>query len=285
MILYLAGLRKTPKRMTDWVLETYPTMGRLLSFILAKSEFEYAFSLPLTVPIMIDSGAFSVKNSGKEVDINSLGDFYRDAAIHRPNVTCVSLDVMRDQNRGWDSVRNWDYLREKKGVMAMPVYHADEDIEVLDYYVRDCEYVGIGGVADRKADWQQLIPLIRPAFLRYPEHKFHLFGINSIKVISRLPAFSADALTWRSGSRFGIILTPEGGCRIGRVVANVEEDPNCAHFDILPWLKKNNVPYPFPEGYDWTELDKINIRILNDVLVNNHTRDIFDQSSTMLTIF
>jgi hypothetical protein len=263
MLLYLAGIGSANKDFIAWLRETYPDIGALTSYITAgqyKKLQDWGFA-----DIMVDSGAYSAWNSGTPIDIDALAEFFL-GIQDDPGTVCVGLDVIGDVNRGWDSARNWNTMRDK-GVKCIPTFHAGEDWDVLDYYAERTDFIGYGGIAGQGHRWKDLVGVIEKAFVRYPHVKWHLFGINDVRVVSRFAAYSCDALTWRSGSRFGQIITTDGRWWVSPRNSRRATDAEVEAAGIGDWMRSRGLPYPFPEDFDFKRLDRVNVRTLYESLV------------------
>lgn len=229
--------------------------------------------------IFIDSGAYSAWTKGKTVDIREYGDFI----LSNLNTYTVfaSLDDIEDSKQ---SMENWKTLLEMGVPPAklMPVVHNGEDLRLIGEYLKYTNYIGLGGVAQEAfqgqsalEDWFQFI------FSRFPRVRFHAFGINTIPLLMKFPFYSADALTWRSGSRFGELVTPWGRFRIGK---GTQQSPLSQHryrTDVMEWLWNKYKVDLDAEGFKYYEIDKVNIQVLYDLLEVEHKG--LDQTKNKLT--
>lgn len=259
MRLYLASVG--PKSLAHWVVKNYPEIGALCTFATPgsfKKMVEYGFN-----HIFLDSGAFSVDKSGAKIDIDTYIDFIKSEVLPSgKDVVIASLDVIADKT-GQQSLANWEYMRSK-GINALPAYHVGEPIEILDYYVANAEYVALGGMAGDIVNWKRLVPAMDKIFQRHPDAKFHIFGINDFRIVQRFPFFSCDAVTWKCGTMYGSVITPYGTWDVGRKDGNGLEVSSSA---LDKWLLTHNISYPFPDDFDFNELNKINIKVIYESLV------------------
>ena len=269
MKFYLASLAHS-KKMLRWVHNTYPDLGVLVSYENPRKFFDPTKRVIAEgyTDIMLDSGAFSAQMKGTDVDLDAYADYVK---RFQDDITiAVSVDVIWE---GEKSLANWDYLCDK-GCYTMPVYHFGEDEKILAEYVRRAEWVGVGGVASKgnsqRLSWQTLFPHFDWLFTKYPEHKFHAFGINMPELINRFPFYSCDAVTWRIGSRFGRLITPTKRWDISINRNKAANDEKLEAYGVWKWLEDNyglKKSEVLSEGFDWKEIDKVNISELRNMFV------------------
>ena len=287
MILYLAGI-PSDKKMLAWVEEynkrdyvAVEPVGILCTFNQPKLFLRVAYDFDFK-NIMLDSGAFSVFNSGGErtIDIDDLCDFIKD---HREKITVpVALDVIDDPT-GEKSLRNWDYMRDVRGVDAVPTFHSGEPWEVLRYYCDNTDYICFGGVAGQGVKWRDIVKVLERIYNEYPDVKIHTLGINDFHVLQRFPIASCDALTWRNGSRFIQIVTPFGRYHLGPTRINW---PKLRAEGVDVWLKNNyNIDLPFPDDFNLRELDYLNLEILYREGVMYARENSFDNRQAQQRLF
>lgn len=269
MKLYFAGMGSTRKMLRFFVesgLNDHPEVGVLVSYAYPR-QFDNAVEAGVH-RIMVDSGAFSADQSGTPIDY----DEYLQFVVDRKDKIdiAVALDVIAS---GEESLRNYDHGRRFVPDI-MPVWHIGESREILDYYVQNAPYVGIGGMAGDVVNWRRLSPALRKVFAWYPDHNFHAFGINDPRVTS-LPFYSCDALTWRNGSRFGQIIVPGTRFHLGRTAKAISE-ADAEAFGLGDWIRSKGLPFPFPEDFHWDELDKLNLRTLVDLISDRDRSDVVD---------
>lgn len=284
MDLYLAGLGSS-KRMMKYVLEfnegkPFEEQIGIMCTFAQPNLFHKAVQAGFK-KIFLDSGAFTVFNSGGEVDIDELIFFIKK---NQENIyQYISLDVISDKV-GFESMRNWDYMREQ-GLEPIPVYHAGEEWSVLEHYCEYSNYICVGGMAGVSSNWMTWVDFLQAAFLQFPDHKFHALGVNDPQLAKRFPFYSVDALSWRSGSRFGQVITPWGRWWISGRNKKSSSPDDLDKMGILDWLEEKGIPYPIPEGYDFNLLDELNIRTLYDEIVKFHHEEGHWQVPYTISIF
>lgn len=138
---------------------------------------------------MLDSGAFSAHNSGKDIDIHALiaetkNPYWNEA---------VSLDVIGD---GKGSLANARTMA-KAGSPAFPVFHIGEPWDLLDAYVAEFPKVGLscrfGEPVTKSMRW------LEECFFRHWPHRYHSFGWTRPDMLMSFPFESADCSSWEYG--------------------------------------------------------------------------------------
>ena len=144
----------------------------------------------------LDSGAYSVRNSGGEVDIDAYIDFAKERLATDPLCTEVfSLDVIGDWRQ---TLKNTEYMW-KQGVPAIPCYHYGEPWDALRVMKRDYPgKIAIGGAANIFSGARKMNQAIE-IFARAWPARMHGFGFGSEKALHSLPWHSTDATNWMLG--------------------------------------------------------------------------------------
>lgn len=149
---------------------------------------------PFFAGMMLDSGAFSVKSKGQEVNLDEYVEFAGNRQEYYD--TIVNLDVDGDPDQG---LKNAEYMIEQGIKDVMEVYHFGEPREVL---VGICEraasrgnWIGIGGMAvRRKIERKKFLGDCQEVLDDFPEVRVHGFGMGTDTDACRL--FSIDSTTW-----------------------------------------------------------------------------------------
>lgn len=142
---------------------------------------------------VMDSGAYSAKNSGVEIDLQAFIATCKELTAADPLLTeCFGLDVIGDAKETRKNVeRMW-----KAGVEAIPTYHRGEPEEYLQHYAKNYPKIALGGVADlrgaAKSNW------IQQCFARVWPKKIHGFGVSGEADILAAPWHSVDSTSWVS---------------------------------------------------------------------------------------
>lgn len=171
---------------------------------------------PTGKTIIIDSGAFSAWNMGKEIKIDEYIDFCKDLMSKHPNNTwhIVNLDVIPGKpgvvptqseinysaQRGWE---NYLYMKSK-GLDVMHIFHQHEDFKWLRKLIKTSDYIGISPdnsqSVDSRAKWlKKVYSIVKDKV------KTHGFAYTSPTFLKVAPFYSADSSSWLNVVRFGII--------------------------------------------------------------------------------
>lgn len=164
---------------------------------------------------------------------------YRDAYIqflldNKGKIDVYSnLDVINNPKLTY---RNQKIL-EDAGLHPIPVYHLGCDSKWLEKYVRDYEYIALGGLVPNPTS--VLIPWLDKIFKEhildsdgFPKTKVHGFACTSFPLMTRYPWFSVDSATCRKIGNFGIIILPN----------YLRENP-IKHFQVSSRTKKVNTEH------------------------------------------
>lgn len=162
----------------------------------------------------LDSGAFSAFRKKDVLDPEAYAAFIEAYAskIH----VYANLDVIGDAEA---SLKN-QLLLEKWGLMPLPCYHAGEPLEYLERYVKEYDYLALGGLVSMGNDQEALNRWLEICFDyitkwagRTPA-KVHGFGIQSPRIMERFPWYSVDASSTHMQARYGGVRTPWGWAKI-----------------------------------------------------------------------
>jgi len=180
--------------------------------------------------IIVDSGAFSVWQSGGVVDLDKYIEWCRD---HVDGVDrFVNLDVIPDQKKertsknlnqaaeeGWN---NWKRMTKKLPKdKLIPVVHRGENLKWIEKYIDDgSDFVGLNYTGGEgysptfeKIDWLNDVSRILIGSDRRPIVKVHGFGTTHPRMMIAFPYYSVDSIAWILNSAYGFIYMPGGGNR------------------------------------------------------------------------
>jgi hypothetical protein len=166
--------------------------------------------------VFIDSGAFSAKSLGIDIDINAYCDYIkRNLDIIRVEDGAVMASVLDGIGDPYKTLQNQLYM-EAQGAKPLPCFHFGEDERYLEWYIERYPYITIGGMVRTKAeDVMQWLDRIWNRYLvdgaGHPKLKVHAFGVTTISLMERYPWHSVDSSSWIQATAFGSIYTPEYG--------------------------------------------------------------------------
>jgi hypothetical protein len=121
-----------------------------------------------------------------------------------------NLDVINNPEKTYANQR----ILEAAGLEPHPVFHLGTDVKWLKRYLRNYEYIAIGGLIPNTT--RQLIPILDRLFKEnliddkgFPTHKLHGFACTSMPLMLRYPWYSVDSTTCRKLAVYGKITIPE----------------------------------------------------------------------------
>lgn len=166
--------------------------------------------------IFLDSGAFSAFTLGVDISVEDYCEYIKrntDIIRVEDNVVMASvLDGIGDPLQTW---RN-QLEMELRGAKPLPCFHAGEDERYLEWYVKNYEYITLGGMVGSST--KQLCIWLDRMWDRYltdgsgrARIKVHGFGITAIPIMERYPWYSCDSSSWIQSAAFGSIVTPDYG--------------------------------------------------------------------------
>ena len=157
---------------------------------------------PLFDDIMLDSGAFSAETQGETIYLDAYILWLQLNLQKYPQIKAyVNLDDISDYRQ---SRKNLLKMRSE-GLDPLPVYHYGEPENVLDEMCSEREYVGIGGLV-KNASTAEIQILWEHIYKKYPDNKFHFFGVNVMKPFYKYQPYSIDSISWiKYSSSFKLI--------------------------------------------------------------------------------
>ena len=166
--------------------------------------------------VFLDSGAFSAYSLGVKIDLPTYCDYIirnQDIIRVEDGVMMASvLDGIGDPLLTWQNQQRM----EKLGAKPLPCFHAGEDERYLEHYVKNYEYITLGGMVGGST--KQLMIWLDRIWENYltdgsgrPRLKVHGFGITAIPLMERYPWYSCDSSSWIQSAAFGAVVTPDYG--------------------------------------------------------------------------
>lgn len=158
--------------------------------------------------VFLDSGAFSSFSMGVDVSIEAYADFIK---ANQDIIEMASvLDAIGDPEGTYQNQQ----ILESRGAEVLPCFHFGEPFDLCEYYVRNYDYITIGGMVpipnnqlepwlDRL--WDQVLT-DKEGFSRI---KIHGFGMTARKLMRKYPWYSVDSSSWVQMAANGNIVLPE----------------------------------------------------------------------------
>ena len=225
MKLYFAGADRNI--ICNDILLSAGVTNRLLSFYsINKKQFNTVYK-----NFFLDSGAFSVVNTNKTIDINNYVNFIKD------NIEYIelysTLDVIGDHIKTYE---NTIYM-EKMGLSPLPVFHYKSPYEHLNHLVEKYDYIALGGLVPLASRKKVLIQWLDSCFeIIQDKIKVHCFGIFSKEILKRYPFYSADSSSWISSLKYGKLKPDE---RYKIVLNSVNEFVKLEKYITKYWSEKS----------------------------------------------
>ena len=165
--------------------------------------------------VFLDSGAFSAHTLGVELSVVDYVDYIkRNHDIIRVEdgaLMASVLDGIGDPKKTWENQKAMEDL----GVQPLPCFHFGEDERYLEWYVKQYDYITLGGMVGRNG--KALIAWLDRIWDNYlvdgsgrPKLKVHAFGITSLRIMRRYPWYSVDSSSWVQFAAFGNVMMPNG---------------------------------------------------------------------------
>ena len=192
------------------------------------------------VKIFLDSGAFSSYSLGVDVSIGAYAEFVR---ANQDIIEMASvLDAIGDPE---GTYRNQNTL-EKLGAEVLPCFHFGEPWDLCEYYVRNYEYITIGGMVpipnNRLEPWlDELWDKVLTDKDGYSRIKIHGFGLTSRKLMEKYPWYSCDSSSWVQAAANGSIVLPEFDQAISISARSPNRKTFGQHFSTMPPSAQENV--------------------------------------------
>lgn len=121
-----------------------------------------------------------------------------------------NLDVINNPKLTYKNQK----LLESKGLKPIPVFHVGSPEKWLEKYVREYDYIALGGLVPNKT--AALIPILDRLFKDYildedgfPKVKVHGFACTAFALMYRYPWYSVDSTTCGKLAMYGHIIIPE----------------------------------------------------------------------------
>lgn len=206
---------------------------------------------------MVDSGAFTAWNKGKEVRLRALISFYNDLADKYSDVmdfVFVALDKIPGRQgvertaedfaaAAQETLRNFDLMREQVHGYCKPVYHDGDPEYLLDAYATH-PYISLS-VNQDLAYWKREV-WVREQEVRLRQRGFYYHGLamTGTDMLRAIKWHSVDSAAWVLWSAMGAIAwVRQDGSLMIRACSN--ESPRKkiarAHLSNLTDIEKEEV--------------------------------------------
>jgi hypothetical protein len=170
--------------------------------------------------VFLDSGAFSAYTLGVELDLEAYCQYICDnweiIRFDEGRIMMASvLDGIGDAEKTWVNQQAMEHYFHSRGwgVCPLPCFHFGEPPEYLERYVRQYEYITLGGMVG--ASTAQLREWLEKVWQGYlldgsgrARIKVHGFGITAVPLMEEFDWYSCDSSSWIQSAAFGSIVVP-----------------------------------------------------------------------------
>lgn len=188
--------------------------------------------------IFLDSGAFSAYTLGVKLHVKDYVDYIiRNIDILRFEdgaMMASVLDGIGDDKETWDNQNHMEYLLAPYGLRPLPCFHSGEDERYLEHYVRNYDYITLGGLVGNSS--KQLMTWLDRVWDRYlvdgsgrAKIKVHGFGITAVPIMEQYPWYSCDSSSWIQSAAFGAVILPGVSAKAPALPMNVSEKSPSRH--------------------------------------------------------
>ena len=162
--------------------------------------------IPTMRNFILDSGVFTMINSGKRFDIIKYVDEYADFVKSNGIKQYVEMDV--DQIYGVEQTRKIrDRLEGRVGWQSIPVWHT---IRGKESFIEDCkqyDYIALGYFLTEGLP-PNLTKKYAKAFVTKAHSlncKIHGLGFTQTTILNQIPFDSVDSSTWAASRRYRVV--------------------------------------------------------------------------------
>lgn len=167
-------------------------------------------NIPRIKNFLLDSGAFTFFNSGKNVNfdkyVEEYGEFVKEFGIK----LFFELDI--DSIVGFEKVLQYRRrLEQITGRQPIPVWHISRGLERFKQDANEYPYVALGGIVS--GEWTPEGERQFPWFIQTAHQsgaKIHGLGYTKLSGLHKYHFDSVDSTAWTTGNRFGYIYHFDG---------------------------------------------------------------------------
>jgi hypothetical protein len=179
------------------------TYAEIINETLLMKEVEVL--IDMHPKLALDSGAFSVMNSGITIDIDVYAKFLKEHGgmfTWYANLDVIPIDDTHTVAAAQASLDNLLHLENNHGLTPMPIFHFGEPIEFLDRLQEGRTHIGLGGLVG--VPRASRLPWLETVFGHVNEGvRVHGYGIGDEVILKGFPWHSIDSTNWLTACRFG----------------------------------------------------------------------------------
>lgn len=233
MRIYLAGFQAHKdiffKVKPKYILE---------SFYYIKSNDFIKYKNEVAKSILLDSGAFTLLNSKKNIKFDNYIEEY--AKYIRDNKIELYFEMDIDSIIGLKRVEEYrNYLEKYTKTKSIPVWHKSRGLEYFKILTKKYSYIAIGGLAlktIKRSEYKYLNIFLDIAHKN--NCKVHGLGFTNTKLLKEIKFDTVDSTTWNRG-RFGEICIFENNTikYIQRKTQKLTNQKLASEHNLLQWKK------------------------------------------------
>ncbi len=172
-----------------------PPFNVLLSYHYWKKKKDQVKAyVDAKIDVFIDSGAFSAKTKGVEIDIDEYCVFLKDTGV----ITYAGLDVIGNAKR---TRENNEYM-VKQGLNPIPTFHVGSSLDDLAKLM-GYSYIALGGLVWTEGIRSHLNKVWHYILTHNPGLRVHGFGTTNLELMAAYPWYSVDSSSYMWCKRFG----------------------------------------------------------------------------------
>lgn len=165
--------------------------------------------------LIIDSGAFSVWNSGHTMTIDKTIKAYDNVAMRIPKnirVNFINLDVIpgskghKPDKKQVDVAceQSWEnyMVMKKRYNNVLPVFHENDDFKYLYMMMKETDYIAISPANDSSTK-KRMLWLDKVYSILGANYKTHGLAATSETLLKRYPFYSVDSINWKTIDMYG----------------------------------------------------------------------------------
>lgn len=152
--------------------------------------------------LIVDSGAFTAWNSGKEIKLDEYCSFLKTIEYLKPDLI-VQLDVFGDPEQSW---KNFLEMQKRGFHNVCPVFTRGDTLEMLEEMYTYTDYIFFGGivVGGKNHEYVQWF------LSKNKGRKCHWLGFVKSDFMKKYKPESVDSSSWNTPSRYGNLALYDG---------------------------------------------------------------------------
>lgn len=167
-----------------------------------KGLVEYLKRIPPeSYRLIVDSGAFTAWNIGKQISMDEYCRFLDSIQFLRP-FNAVQLDVFGNPAETWKNF----LTMKRRGYDVMPVFTRGDSLERLDEMYSFTDYIMFGGITIGGKN----INYVKWFMEQNKGRKVHWLGFTNSDFVKFFKPHSVDSSSWSAGARYGNIYFYKG---------------------------------------------------------------------------